>query len=757
MKHLVYILTIILFCACSTTKNIPENEHLLDKVDIKADNKKIDVSELENFVRQKPNSSLPLFGKVRLKIYNMAGQDTSKWLTRFVQNKLGQAPVLFSARQADLTTNQLEKEMYNQGYLNAEVDTALKVKGKKLSVTYNIESGTPYRVRNYKYTLRDSTVSRILNYTRGFSEIKPDILFNQEILEEERVFKSNVLRNLGYYRFSKENLFFRADTTLNSNQVDLYLTLRNSPDSLAFNRYRIRNVTIVSGYDVTNDDNEENFQNPDTTYRQGISIIHGKNNFLKNSMLLRNNYIRPGKLYSEMAVSRTYSAFNGTGAVKQTSIELTPVQKDSLNFVDARITLSPGNVHWFQAGLDGTNSAGDFGIAPSLSYQHRNFFNGAEIFTIKLKGAYEFITGDKSMELGNKNYYEYGIETGLTFPKFLFPLLKKSWKETPSAQTQISLGLTNQHRSEYTRQFFNATYTFRWQSNRKKFTHALDLLDVNYIRMPWTSHDFDSTLIKNPVLKATYENQLIARTGYNLTYTWGKGRRFPRNTYTLRVGADVSGLLPRLVHTLSNSEKNKNGRYEIMGTAYAEYLKGDISFAQTRLFNKQQSVAYRIALGVANPFGNSNILPYERRYFSGGANSVRGWSTRRLGPGGYQTNDSTSFINQAGDVKLDMSIEYRHKVSELFELAGFVDAGNIWTIKDYEGQEGGKFKFSEFYKEIAVAYGLGFRVDLQFLLLRLDLGFRAYDPGRKEGDRFMMFKPKLSRDMAWHFAIGYPF
>ena len=193
-----------------------------------------------------------------------------------------------------------------------------------------------------------------------------------------------------------------------------------------------------------------------------------------------------------------------------------------------------------------------------------------------------------------------------------------------------------------------------------------------------------------------------------------------------------------------------------MGIAYAEYVKTDLSFSHTRLFDKQKSFAYHILLGVAKPFSNSNILPYERRYFSGGANSVRGWSTRELGPGSYQSNDSTTFINQAGDIKLDMSIEYRNKISELFELAAFIDGGNIWTIKNYDGQEKGEFKFSNFYKEIALAYGAGLRVDLSFLLLRFDVGSRIYDPGRNEGDRFVMFKPRLSR-MAWHFAIGYPF
>lgn len=759
MKYIIYISVFLLFLSCGTpTQTVPDGKYLLNDFSIKSDNKKIDVSSLEDFVRQKPNSSFPILGKARLWFYTHAG-DTSKRLNRKIQNWLGQPPVIYNARLTETSANQIRRELFNQGYLDAEVDTIQKAKDKKMDLTYNITSHIPYTVRNYEYRIENTDIARPLSFMKRFTSIKPGIMFDQQILEEERINLNNVLRNIGYYTFSKDNLYYQADTTLNSHEVDLFLSLRQTPDSTDFKRYRFRNVTILSGYDVTSDDNAENFENPDTTFTQGMAIVHGKNDFLRRSMILRNNSIRPGNFYSDRAVSRTYTAFNSTGAVRQTNIELFPVTEDSIDFVDARITISPGNVHWFQAGIDGTNSEGDIGIAPHVSYQHQNFFNGAEVFSIKLKGAYEFITGKRSSDIANKNYYEYGIETSLSFPQFLFPWMPRSWKEIPTASTQISLGLNNQHRSEYTRQFFNATYTFRWSMNRSRLNHALDFLDINYVRMPWASNDFKDTLNlpKYAVLKSTYEDQLVARTGYNLTYTRSRGTRFPRNSYTVRAGVDLSGWLPHLVQLMGGTSKNNNGQHEILGIAYAEYIKTDLSFSQTRHFDRQKSFAYRVALGVAVPFSNSDILPYERRYFSGGANSVRGWSTRRLGPGSYQANGSTTFINQAGDIKFDLGAEYRHKLSRMFELAGFIDAGNIWTIKNYQGQEEGVFKFDKFYKEIAASYGLGIRFNLSFLLLRLDVGMKAYDPGRKESDRFIMFKPKFSRDLAWHFGIGYPF
>lgn len=745
------------FMSCSTTKNIPEGQYLMNDYKIKVSDKNIDAANLENFVRQKPNSSFLFFGKMRLGIYNAAGQDTSKWLTRTIKKVLGQPPVIFNGRQTEISATQIEKELSNQGYLSAKVDTAIKIKGKKASVTYNVDGGIPYKIRNYEYTISDTTISRILKRMRRMSNVKPGMLFDKEMLEEDRGTMNSIMRNVGYYSFSKENLYYRADTTLNSHQVDLYLSLYRNPDSTDHKRYRLRNVTITSGYDVTDDNNRDNFQNPDTFSRRGITIIHGKNNFLRNSTLLRNNYLRPGALYSDIASSITYSAYSGISAIKQTSINFVPVKSDSVNLLDVNITLAPSKVHWFQAGIDGTNSAGDIGIAPSVSYQHKNIFNGAEILGVKLKGAYEFITGKKNTDLLDKNYYEYGIDLSLSFPQFLFPWMKNSWREIPSASTQISLGHTNQHRAEYTRQFFNATYTFRWMTQRRQLSHSLDLLDVNYVRMPWVSNEFEKYL-NNDILKATYQDQLIARTGYGITYTRAsRGRRYPKNSYTIRGTLDLAGWLPHLTKGLANLKKNANGQYEIVGIAYAEYVKTTLSFSQTRNFDKYRSFAYNIALGLANPFGNSEVLPYEKRFFSGGANSVRGWNTRRLGPGSYKTNDSTSFVNQVGDIKLDLNVEYRNRIGEMIELAGFIDAGNIWTIKEYQGQEGGLFKFSDFYKEIAVAYGLGLRIDLNFLLLRLDFGRKAYDPSRDEGKRFVMLKEKFLPGWAWHFAIGYPF
>jgi outer membrane protein assembly factor BamA len=228
--------------------------------------------------------------------------------------------------------------------------------------------------------------------------------------------------------------------------------------------------------------------------------------------------------------------------------------------------------------------------------------------------------------------------------------------------------------------------------------------------------------------------------------------------FRIRTGFEISGYLPRLVGVLGGSNKNANGYEEILGIPYAEYFKTDLDISLSYQIDENKAKAGHFAAGVALPYGNSDVLPFEKRYFGGGANSLRGWNTRSLGPGSYNRDSvGYDFVNKTGDIKLEMSIEYRQKLTSLFQLAAFIDAGNIWTIKDYAAQKGGYFQWNTFYKEIAASYGLGFRVDLNFLLLRLDAGMKAHNPALPEGERWTIFKPKFNRDFAIHFAIGYPF
>lgn len=753
-RYLFIFLFLTAICsACSLTKHVPEDKYLLDKAVVKTEGRGISSSEMIEFLRQKPNSSWPLLGKVKLRLNNIA------WLRKILPS-LTEKPVLYSSRLTQISAEQIRLEAANKGFLRSDADTSVIFKGKKARVTYTIHPGNPYKIRNYGNEIADSTIKRITTRVGRNSSVKKGAIFNLEKLDEEKARATQVLRNVGYYNFNKEWLYYKADTTIGSNLVDLNMALYPAPDSLPHKRYRIGTVTVYSEPNVAGLPNSRNDSLEVIDYK-GIKIVYNKKRFLRPSTIYKNNFIRPGKWYAERNANSTISSYSGIQAIKQVGVNFTDTIIQDSTCLNARIVLSQGSVHAFQAGLEGTNTAGDLGVAGNLGYQYKNLFNGAEILDVKLRGAYEFVSGSKSYDLMSQNFYEFGAETSLSFPQIMFPWLSTQIKEQPNANTEFKVSLTNQHRPEYTREFFNVALRYKWSSSSNNFSHAVDIFDVNFVRMPWVSEKFEQSYINNPkypLLKYSYQNQLISRLAYTNIFTNAR-RRNTRGNFSIRSGIEFSGFLPRLIDLLGGASANSDGYSELLGIRYAEYAKIDFDFARTNRINEFTTLAYHAAVGIAKPYGNSEILPFEKRYFSGGSNSVRGWSTRRLGPGFYHPQkDSVEFANQVGDIKLDLSVELRQKLSTYFQFALFVDAGNNWVIDNNANTPaGGLFKFSEFYKQIALAYGMGLRLDLGFLLLRFDGGFKAFDPGQDAGKRWRFKGFNFGDDFAFHFAIGYPF
>lgn len=756
-NKLYIFLTIIAITliGCSSTKYVAKDQYLLDKVRIKSDSKELNTSDLNYFLRQTPNSSFPLLGKTRLRANNI--KIVRKILPRFVEK-----PVIFSSRQTATSAEQLRLEVSNRGFLHAEVDTIITRKHKKAEVTFLIRPKEGYHIRTFTNEVNDSTIYHIIEMVKKNSLIKEGNMFNLETLDNEKTRIAQTLGNMGYYNFNKNDLYYKADTTVGNHSVDLSLCLYPRADSLPYPRYKLRNITLIPHNDTYDAQlNNTQRQTHDTLQYKGINIIYEKKRFLKPSVLYKNNFLRPDTWYGSWRTNATISSFGSIGAIRQTNIRLTDTLVNDTARLDATILLPQANTHWLQTSLEGTNSAGDIGAAGSIAYRHQNLFNGAEVLGIKLRGAYEFVSGSTSYDLSSQNFYEYGVETSLTFPQILFPFLPDHMKEQPMAATQFSTGLTKQKRPEYDREFFNLTINYKWSNFLAGLSHSLDILDINYVRMPWVSQSFRQSYLENskyPLLKYSYEDQLIARTAYTLSFT-GKRQLFSPSTYTLRASIDLGGLLPRLIQTLGGTSKDNNNNHQLLGIRYAEYAKIDLNISKIHRLNSKSSIAYHAGIGVAKPYGNSEILPFEKRYFSGGSNSVRGWSTRRLGPGFYHPNkDSIEFANQVGDIKLDLNIEWRHKLTELLQLALFADAGNIWVIDNNSNTpENGLFKFSQFYRQIALAYGLGLRIDMGFLLIRFDGGFKCYDPGRYSNERWRFKTFNFKDDFAFHFAIGYPF
>lgn len=762
MRKLILFIAVILFVACDATKRVPEGSYLLDKVQIKSDVKAIGKGKLKPYLRQRPNSSIPVLGKVRLHMYNIPDND-STWLNRMLL-KYGEPQVLYNDNLTGISAEQMRLYMSNKGYLNAEVDTTVVRKDKKATVSYSVTGNDPYLIRNYSDTIHatDTTIYNLLTDRKLTEFIKEKDIFDLEVLDKGRTDMATELRNRGYYNFTKDNFYFLADTTVGTHQVDLTLRLNNPTDSTTHKQHYIGNVLVYNGVDRMVVADSTQHHKLDTTIYRGMTIVSEPNRFLSDQAIFYNTLLRPGRLYSDRIVERSYSRMNNLGPVGQSSINLTPVVRNDTTFLDATIGLIPGNLHYMQFGVDGTHSAGDLGVAANYTYEHRNLFKGGETLRFRINGAYEFITPSDSANLIDKSFYEYGADVFLSIPQLLVPWLMQRLKDQPSASTEYSIGANFQKRPEYLRQFFSLSSRFQWASLDWRLNHVLEPLGITYVRMPWYSDSFADLYLNddvNPILRYSYDEQLIVRSSYTATFNNASFRFQPRTPFRLRAGVEVAGWIPRLVTAAGGSRQNpETGFQEILKIPYAEYVKGDLDFAITKSFDDKNALAGHIAIGTAYPYGNSVVMPFEKRYYGGGANSVRGWSTRTLGPGTYNSDSlGYDFGGKVGEIKLDMSVEYRRKLTNLFELATFVDAGNIWTIKDYAAQPGGYFQFSEFYKQIAVAYGLGLRLDLNFLLLRLDFGMKAHNPALPVGERWTVFKPQLRRDLAFHFAIGYPF
>ena len=493
-----------------------------------------------------------------------------------------------------------------------------------------------------------------------------------------------------------------------------------------------------------------------------MNIFYRERPFLKPEVLSQNIAITPDSFYSDSRLQHTRSSLGRLHAIKYTDIRYQEAAAASTR-LDCQVLLSRNKVNSFSAELEGTNSAGDLGAAASLSYQNRNLFNGSELFTFKVRGAYEAVTGLQGYS--NENYVEYGVEASINFPRFLFPFISAEVRQRTQATSEIGIQFNSQERPEFGRRAASVTWGYRW-TYKRKWQHRVDVLDLNYVYMPWISSTFREEYLDNPensnsILRYNYENLLIMKAGYGFTYhsDGRESRTASNNSYSIRFNIESSGNLLYAFSHMLNATRNEDHQYTVANIAYAQYIKTDIDFTKSFRIDHRNSIVFHVGMGVAYPYGNSRILPFEKRYFSGGANSVRGWSVRRLGPGSFAGNDrNIDFINQSGDIKLDLNLEYRTKLFWKLNGAFFVDAGNIWTIRDYEEQPGGAFRFDSFYKQIAVSYGLGLRFDFDYFILRFDAGMKAVNPAyRNSKEHYPLIHPDFGRDFAFHFAVGYPF
>ncbi len=733
----IIILATLLLVSCAETKYVPDGSYLLDDIRMKIDgetNRELNVTTAKSLVRQQNNARWFSMVKLPLKVYSLSGRDTTKWGNRLLRS-IGEPPVIYDSLQARLTCNDLQMLLQNKGYLDGRVELWTRTKGKKLWAYYKLSTGNPYQIGKLDYQIADPVIDEEFRLSDPQNwGLHSGRQFSIDDLDKERKRIAQMLANNGYYRFHKEYIRFEADTmSADRNHVDLTLLLNvdHAEDSadVLHRRYKIRRLTFQSG-------------------SQQDSVIHLRENVLNECC-----YIREDAYYSASDLQNTYNHFARLGAVKYTNISFREIPDSAL--LDCNIQLQTNKPSTLSFQPEGTNTAGDLGAAATLTYQNRNLFRGSESLTVELRGAYEAIKGLEGYS--NQDFIETSLETRLKFPRFIMPFISHDTRRRVNATSEVSLLYDMQNRPEFHRRLWSAAWRYRWAPHDRPYQYQFDVLDLNYVLMPWISDTFYDLYLadvtsRNAILRYNYQDLFITKIGFGFAYNDGRT--------ALKTNIETSGNLLHLASDLFGAAKNDQGQDLVFNIAYAQYVKGDIELTRVIQLDYSNQLACHVGLGIAYPYGNSTLLPFEKRYFSGGANSLRGWPVRGIGPGRFKGTDGRiDFINQTGDMKLDLNMEYRTHLFWKLDGALFIDAGNIWTLRDYPDQPGGQFKFRNFLSEMAANYGLGFRFNFGYFIVRFDLGMKAVNPAYEAEDEphFPIIHPRISRDFAFHFAVGLPF
>lgn len=761
--------------SCNPSKYVPEGRYLFDRVKIVTDKGLPSRSTLKNYLHQEPNNRFLGLLRLNLGWYNLSGRDTSKFINRMLR-KMGEPPEVFEPALVERSRFSIKRQLISIGYFDATVDTTIRYKKNKARVTYTLHGNQPYVIQSYTYEGSSDSISELLAKTINGSVLKPGVHLNSQLFDEERV---RIIRNLqrqGFYAINKEHLYFKIDSTHGDHTADVRLSIRPwvtdtttttlTPSVAAESMHPIYRVDQIyfmldvpmTSYIPMSEQQEGNagaatfdVADYDTLSKGQFKIVYRGKPFVTPETLIKNCRIEPSMVYDVVSVERTYSRLSSLQFIKYLNIRFRekPGIQGRERLIDCYIVVTPNKKQRFSVDVEGTNTSGDLGVAGNISYSHRNLFNGAEMLQAKFRGAYEALSADF-----NNDYTELGGELSLVLPEFKIPLLREAFKRRVDANTELAVSYQNMSRPEFLRNIASGAVRYNWSKGMLRQT--LDLADLSYVYMDRVDSAFKARyLTSGSYLRYSYEDHFILRSAYSFSYSSVNPGVTNRTYYTVRGSIESAGNSLFGVYSLFGINK-VNDYYVIGKTNFAQYLKGEIEYSRSIVLNSRNRFAYRGGLGIAYPYGNSLILPFEKRFFSGGANSVRGWSVRTLGPGHY-AGGSNDFMNKSGDLKLDLGAEYRSLLFWKLESALFADMGNIWTLRDYESQPGGQFRFSSFYTELASSIGLGLRIDFTFFLLRVDLGMKVYDPSLSAGNRWRILSIDKLDDFAMHFGIGYPF
>ena len=793
MRRLLYIVCCValgaMLSACSVTRLIPSNEYLLQRVKIDEDKsapraERIKSEEVTKYLRQKPNKHF-LGTDFYTWIYLMANPEKDNWWNN-LKRRMGEAPVYLNMRDTERSASNLKIYLDSRGYYSSEVSFEVDTtyRRRRAKVDYILKQGKPYLISDISYDFKDRFLEPIVLPDTTNTLLHRGDIFDISVLDAERDRIALYLKDRGYYNFSVNNIEFIADTLSGDRKVGVTVIIKqtltgyNARGEAQYDNndvYRLRNINIVPNYNPTADKSSPNyFGNFDSLEYRGLNILFNENRPKVRPKVLRGVVpLYPNYLYNYSQISQTYSNLMSMGYLKSARISFTEV-KDSLSsanlitlvgaegrksgsinytrerYLDCDILCTPALQQGIKAELEASTTSSFYGLKAVLGYQNRNIFRGAEMLEITGTAGYEYM---KAQNAKKKHAMEFGVAAGLSFPRFLLANYAIT-SNTIAPKTKFELSYNYQNRPYYERHLSSASWVYSWR-NHTNSSFVVRPIGINLVNVNNMDDRYFNSL-QNQYLKHSFESQLIV--AISGSYVLKKQyKSAPNNQTTLRANCELSGnALNGIVHLISKPAEGKN-YYEFLGIRYSQYVRGDIDASHRIMFGKVTALAARLYAGVAYAYGNSDAVPFDRLFYAGGSNSMRGWAPRTLGPGSSPAPKDVVYPSQMGDMKLEANLEFRFPIWDMFHGAAFFDLGNIWYIenKDANIPDDAVFHFNNFYKQLAFNTGIGLRLDIQFAILRLDWGIQLHNPNNPVGERWIHnFK---WRNTSLNFGVGFPF
>lgn len=765
---LIGMLMTILMSSCSINRFIPEGKSLVQSNKIVFENKKkteISKSGLSHYITLKPykktfQTKLPNW------IYYKSEQKPNSKTWKWLNEKFGREPIYYDPTDANNSANQMMRYIDNVGYFHSKVTHTVRERGKRAKITYHVYPTEPYKVNNIEYVINDSLIRSYIMRDSTKFEVEEGDIYNAYTLDRIRETITERMKNSGYFYFSRDDIFFEVDSNFMNHSLAIIMKLKDN--KLSYKKYYINKISIYPDYSVFRSqerptDSVTLVQEVGTRKRiNHLNFYYFNDPQVKPQSFLRSIQILEDFPYNQRSVTNTYRALGNFRLFNNVNIEFDTVnvENDSRNRLDCRITMQQNDVHSFTVQGESTNSDGDLGIKGSFSYSNKNIFHGAETFQISLKGGFEAqkLMGNEITESGKSifNTWEFGITTSVLFPKFLglFPSITLARDYQPT--TTLSLGFNSQTRYYYSRYITTASSSYDWKTNYR-LAQTLSPFFLNSVKIANINPAFQAYLDAETSQrkKAQYTSHLLFGTRYSLTYNTQNINKTGSFFY-IRADFESSGNLISLFNKTKLVTKNEQGYHELFGIPYAQYLRGSFDIRQHIDLGNDNWFVTRQFIGIGLPYGNSKDLPFERSFYGGGANGLRGWLYRTVGPGGYVP--VTDDIEKTGDMQLEFNAEYRFPIYNIFNGAVFIDMGNVWTYRPNESMPNSEFKFNTFYKQMALDAGFGIRLDVSFLLLRFDIAYAMRNPyPDPETGRYWRFGNGDFNNIRFQAGIGYPF